>query len=143
MTCIVRSVFCIRYFVFGILYFVFCFLYCVFCFLYFVFVFCILYVVFNRTSDYTSSFLIATCLVSPISKHCLIPSLVALHPMFSCGNLVTLISLQTISSRSALPIAHSDPCACIASSLSLVCLLSLVAFLTNLCSTAPLRLWTS
>ena len=127
MTCIVRSVFCIRYFVFGILYFVFCILFFVFCF----FVFCILYFVFNRTSDYTSSFLIATCLVSSMSKHCLIPSLVAVHPMFSCGNLVTLISLQTISSRSALPIAHSDPCACIASSLSLVCLLSLVAFLTN------------
>ena len=120
--CILYSVFCIRYFVFCILYFVFRILF---------FVFCILYFVFNRTSDYTSSFLIATCLVSPISKRCLIPSLVALHPMFSCGNLVTLISLQTISSRSALPIAHSDPCACIASSLSLVCLLSLVAFLTN------------
>ena len=96
--CILYSVFCIRYFVLCILYFVFCILYFfVFCF----FVFCILYFVFNLTSDYTSSFLIATCLVSPISKRCLIPSLVALHPMFSCGNLVTLISLQTISSRSA------------------------------------------
>ena len=69
--------------------------------------------------------LLAISCVSAISRS--IPNELVLYSSpFSCGH-PSNASVQTISSRSALPIAHSDPCACIASSLSLVCLLSLVA----------------
>ena len=69
-------------------------------------------------------FLAISC-VSVISRS--IPNELVLYSFpFSCGH-PRKASVQTICFRSALSIAHRDPCGCIASSLSIVCLLSLVA----------------